>query len=410
MSPLSRNPRDATIQLRDIQRWGRCRGSLRGRSHGRHVHRPSLDRWLALTGISFGSVLLCPPFRGPGGPLRGCGLVRSRCPDQLLASCPRSRRPRGCGLVRSRCPDQLLASCPRSRRFHGCGLVRSRRPDQPLASCPGSRRFHGCGLVRSRCPDQLLASCPRSRRFHGCGLVWSRRPDQPLASRPGSRRFHGCGLVRSRCPDQLLASCPRSCRPRGCGLVWSRRPDQLLASCPRSCRPRGCGLVWSRRPDQLLASCRGGRSLRGYDLVRSRRPEHGVEHAEQLPGHRHDGPLLTAAMHQPSEQGRPFRAVADQPPGCLHQCPPQQSRAFLGDLQVLGLPLPTLPDHRHQSRVGTDSLGVAESADVSQLAEDHLGRHGTHPRGGLEDLPGLAVIPGHLSVTHSGSPILTVRS
>ena len=270
MSPLSRNPRDATIQLRDIQRWGRCRGSLRGRSHGRHVHRPSLDRWLALTGISFGSVLLCPPFRGPGGPLRGCGLVRSRCPDQLLASCPRSRRPRGCGLVRSRCPDQLLASCPRSRRFHGCGLVRSRRPDQPLASCPRSRRLRGCGLVRSRCPDQLLASCPRSRRLRGCGLV------------------------RSRCPDQLLASCPRSRRLRGCGLVWSRRPDQLLAS------------------------CRGGRSLRGYDLVRSRRPEHGVEHAEQLPGHRHDGPLLTAAMHQPSEQGQPIsgccRPAARLPP------------------------------------------------------------------------------------------------
>src|SRR5208337_2446142 len=117
MSPISRNPRDATIQLRDSQRWGRCRGSLRGRPHGRHVHRPSLDRWLALTGISFGSVLLCPPFRGPGGPLRGYGLVRSRCPDQLLAGCPRSRRPRGCGLVWSRRPDQLLASCPRSRRL-----------------------------------------------------------------------------------------------------------------------------------------------------------------------------------------------------------------------------------------------------------------------------------------------------
>ena len=189
MSPSSRNPRDATIQFRDSRRWGRCRGSLRGRPHGRHVHRPSLDRWLALTGISFGSVLVCPPFRGPGGPLRGYGLVRSRC------------------------------------------------------------------------------------------------------------------------PDQLLASCPRSCRPRGCGLVWSRRPDQLLAGCPRSCRPRGCGLVRSRCPDRLLASCPRSRGLRGYDLVRSRRPEHGVEHAEQLPGHRHDGPLLTAAMHQPSEQGSPFRAA-----------------------------------------------------------------------------------------------------
>ena len=138
MSPLSRNPRDATIQLRDIQRWGRCRGLLRGRSHGRHVHRPSLDRWLALTGISFGWLLLCPPVRGPCGPLRGYGLVRSRRPEQSLASCPRSRRPRGCGLVRSRCPEQLLASCPGSRRLRGCGLVWSRCPDQLLASCPGA--------------------------------------------------------------------------------------------------------------------------------------------------------------------------------------------------------------------------------------------------------------------------------
>src|SRR5271157_4097093 len=158
---------------------------------------PAFARQVARShGISFGSVLLCPPFRGPGGPLRGYGLVRSRRPDQLLASCPRSRGLRGCGLLRSRCPDQLLASCPRSR-----GL-------------------RGCGLLRSRCPDQLLASCPRSR-----------------------------GL-------------------RGCSLVRSRRPDRLLASCP------------------------GSRGLRGYDLVRSRRLEHGVEHAEQLPGHRHDGPLL----------------------------------------------------------------------------------------------------------------------
>src|SRR5271166_4667021 len=117
MSPLSRNPRDATIQLRDIQRWGRCRGSLRGRSRGRHVHRPSLDRWLALTGISFGSVLLCPPFRGPGGPLRGYGLVRSRCPDQLLASCPRSRRllrqERSSQTVATERPHPTGGSCPR---------------------------------------------------------------------------------------------------------------------------------------------------------------------------------------------------------------------------------------------------------------------------------------------------------
>ena len=31
MSPLSRNPRDATIQSHDGRRWGRCRASLRGR-------------------------------------------------------------------------------------------------------------------------------------------------------------------------------------------------------------------------------------------------------------------------------------------------------------------------------------------------------------------------------------------
>ena len=58
MSPLSRNPRDTTIQLRDIQRWGRCRGSLRGRSHGRHVDRPSLDRCCALS-QGFRSVRSC---------------------------------------------------------------------------------------------------------------------------------------------------------------------------------------------------------------------------------------------------------------------------------------------------------------------------------------------------------------
>src|SRR5208337_4605565 len=81
--------------------------------------------------------------------------------------------------------------------------------------------------------------------------------------------------------------------------------------------------------------------------------------------HRHDGPLLTAAMSQPREQGSPFRAFADQPPGCLHQCPPQQSRAFLGDLHVLGFPLAALPYHRHQSRVGTDRLGALRNRLMS---------------------------------------------
>ena len=47
---------------------------------------PAFARQVARSHISFGSVLLCPPFRGLGGPLRGCGLVRSRRPEQLLAS------------------------------------------------------------------------------------------------------------------------------------------------------------------------------------------------------------------------------------------------------------------------------------------------------------------------------------
>ena len=49
------------------QRWGRCQASLRGRSPGRHVHRPSLDRWLALTEAGFGSLLVHHPSPGSGG-------------------------------------------------------------------------------------------------------------------------------------------------------------------------------------------------------------------------------------------------------------------------------------------------------------------------------------------------------
>ena len=101
MSPLSRNPRDATIQLHDIQRWGRCRGSLRGRSHGRHVHRPSLDRWLALTGIWFGWVLLCPP-------------VRDGRPATWLWSGPESMsRPTSCQLwlASARADEAMIEGC-----------------------------------------------------------------------------------------------------------------------------------------------------------------------------------------------------------------------------------------------------------------------------------------------------------
>ena len=226
MSPLSRNPRDATIQSRDRRRWGRWRGSLRGRP-------------LVVTSTG---------LRSTGGSLsQGIRSVRSW--------------------------STLLHRGP-------CGLL-----------C-------GCRLHSSRCLGR------------------------PLSGRPGDCGLRGHWLLHSRCLGRSLASRPRGRRLCGCGRLRGRGPDQ----------------------DQPLASSPGSRGLRGYDLVRGRRPEHGIEHAEQLPGHRHDGPLLTAAMHQPREQGSPFRALADQPPGCLHQGPPQQSRALLGDLQVLGLLLPALPD------------------------------------------------------------------
>ena len=54
MWPLNPYPRDATIHLRDSRPCGRHLGVCRGRPPGRHVHRPSLDRWLALS-IGFGS-------------------------------------------------------------------------------------------------------------------------------------------------------------------------------------------------------------------------------------------------------------------------------------------------------------------------------------------------------------------
>ena len=260
------------------------------------------------------SLALPSSIRRHGGPLHGCGLVRKRRPEHSLAGCPRSRRPRGCGLVWSRSPDQLLASCPRSRGLRGCGLVRGSLPwptscelfEEPsspwLWSGPGSLPWStSCELSEGPTSPWLWSGLEPWSAWLRSGL----EPKSPWLR---------SGLE------------PRSAWLRS---VWSRSL-------------RGCGLVGFRYPDQLLACCPGGRGLRGYDLVRSRRPEHGVEHAEQLPGHRHDGPLLTAAMPQPSEQGSPFRTLADQTPGCLHQGPPQQSPALLGNLQVLGLLLPAL--------------------------------------------------------------------
>ena len=88
-----------------------------------------------------------------------------------------------------------------------------------------------------------------------------------------------------------------------------------------------------------------------------------------------------------------------------HRKSPEPSLVIFMSLDFLS---PALPYHRHQSRVGADSLGVAESADVSQLAEHHLGRHGAHPRGGLEDLPGLG-FPLCALATKALSFLLTAR-
>src|SRR5262245_44810990 len=42
-------PRDAAIQCNDRRPWGRDQHVRRGHPPGRHVHRPSLDWWLALS-------------------------------------------------------------------------------------------------------------------------------------------------------------------------------------------------------------------------------------------------------------------------------------------------------------------------------------------------------------------------
>ena len=170
-------------------------------------------------------------------------------------------------------------------------------------------------------PPAFARQVARSHRdFVRFGLLWS--PDSGTGI-----PLQGCGLVRNGRPEHSLASCPSSRRPRGCGLVWSRGLRGCGLVWSRSLR--GCGLVRFRYPDQLLASCPGGRGLRGYDLVRSRRPEHRVEHAEQLPGHRHDGPLLTAGclnranraahfgLSRTSRQAASTRAHRNSPEPCL---------------------------------------------------------------------------------------------
>jgi hypothetical protein len=61
IKPVSKERHHSMARSR---RWGRCLASLRGRSPGRHVHRPSLDRWLALTEAGFGLLLVHHPSPG----------------------------------------------------------------------------------------------------------------------------------------------------------------------------------------------------------------------------------------------------------------------------------------------------------------------------------------------------------
>ena len=124
---------------------------------------------------------------------------------------------------------------------------------------------------------------------------------------------------------------------------------------------RSTGGSLSQRLGSSVLVCRPFRGFRSplgghHGLVRSRRLEHRVEHTQQLPGHRHDGALLTAPLLQPGEQRGPFHVATNQSPGRFHQRPPQQSRAFLGDLQVLGSLLSALPHCGHQPRVGRRRL------------------------------------------------------
>src|SRR5262249_10359569 len=150
----------------------------------------------------------------------------------------------------------------------------------------------------------------------------------------------------------------------------------------------GYGLLRRRRFHQPQAFYLGCFDLRGYDRVRSRRLEHRVEHAQQLPGHCHDGPLATAALFQSGEECGPLRTGLDQPPGRLDQGPAQQSRALLGDCEVLGFLATGLPHLGHQSRVSADLFGVGKSAAVSQFTDEHLVGHESHTWSCLDDRSG----------------------
>jgi len=106
--------------------------------------------------------------------------------------------------------------------------------------------------------------------------------------------------------------------------------------------------------------------LRGHHLVGSRCLEHRVEHAQQLARHRHDGPLLAAPLPQPGEEGGPFDVHRHQPPSGLHQRPPQQARALLGDVQILGPLAAALPYRGNQPSLMYTSHKSTKNKDFRQ--------------------------------------------
>src|SRR5262249_6569801 len=142
------------------------------------------------------------------------------------------------------------------------------------------------------------------------------------------------------------------------GVVhWSSRPPGTacphtpLAMIRSALRPSRSGSIRPARPAPLRRRV----AAHQEEVVVGPVPQHGVQHAQPPPRHRHDrllppGPLADPLVHPP-----PRRAVPHRPPRRLHQRPPQDRRARLGDRQVLPL-VGALPHARHQPGVGADPL------------------------------------------------------
>ena len=91
------------------------------------------------------------------------------------------------------------------------------------------------------------------------------------------------------------------------------------------------------------------------------------------------------------------RPLADRPPRRLHQRPPQQRRARLGDRQVLP-PVRGLPHPGHQPGVGAHRLGRVEPAHVPQLADHHVDRH----RPDTGDVLSLKLLGHEVAIAYTG--------